>query len=422
MKKLCSGFVLYFFVTSMFAQDLRPPAYPLITHDPYFSIWSFTDDLNASPTKHWTGKEQSLVGLLKVDGKPYRFMGNVEKSYSSIIPAGDEKPYEANFTEADPGGDWMNTGFDDASWKKGLAPFGDNPSTAKTTWKSHDIWVRRIFDWNGGDLKNLFLKVIHDDNAEIYLNGEKIYDHVGWLSKYTYIPLSESQSRKLVKGKNILAIHVANTAGGASLDVGIAKEVQPAASKLIVPALQTKVALNATQTTYEFACGKVNLNLTFTSPLLMDNLDLLSRPVSYITAEMSSKDGAKHQVSLYFGASTALAVNNEYQGVVANGYISGQMNILKAGTREQPVLQKKGDDLRIDWGYMYVAVPEQYKAVQYIAPAKFAFNSFLAGNFRANGADTEGRQLMLNTVLPLGEVGSETVSRVILLGYDDGLA
>ncbi len=57
------------------AQEFRAPAYPLITHDPYFSIWSFTDTLTSSPTRRWTGTDHSLTGLLKVDGNVYRFMG-----------------------------------------------------------------------------------------------------------------------------------------------------------------------------------------------------------------------------------------------------------------------------------------------------------------------------------------------------------
>ena len=419
MKKLCALSAVYFSFGLLIAQGLRAPAYPLVTHDPYFSIWSFSDQLNATPTRHWTGKDQPLLGLIKVDGKTYRFLGDLGKAYNNIIPSGDERPFEAPYTETQPANGWMTTGFNDAAWKKGIAPFGDNEYMAKTLWKSQDIWMRRSFVWNGGDMNGLFLKLIHDDNAEIYLNGEKIYSHTGWLSKYHYIPLPESAAKKLVKGKNVLAVHVANTAGGASLDVGIVREVKLPANKLVMLAAQKKVTLNATQTIYEFSCGPVDLTLSFTSPLLMNNLNVLSRPVSYLTAAVVSNDGAKHDVELYFGASTALTVNAESQTVIASGYKSDQLNILKAGTKEQPVLQKKGDDLRIDWGYMYVAVPEKDRAVQYITPAKYAFNSFLSGTYRPNTSSTEGRQLMLNTVLSLGKVDKDTVSKLIMLGYDD---
>lgn len=54
---------------------LRPPATPLITIDPYFSVWSDADELNSKYTIHWTGKEHSIVGRLTVDGTAYRFLG-----------------------------------------------------------------------------------------------------------------------------------------------------------------------------------------------------------------------------------------------------------------------------------------------------------------------------------------------------------
>ena len=413
MKKILLATFLILACCSLHAQERKAPAYPLITHSPYFSIWSFSDTLNSSSTKHWTGKDQSLIGMISVDGDIYRFLGKEDKIYKTILPASDEVLYNSSYTESKPTDGWETAAFKDDSWKTGEAPFTDDSDQAKTLWISKDIWVRRKFTLSSTDVNQLILKLHNDDNVEVYLNGEKVYSRTGWTDDFKFIPIEN----KLKIGENILAIHCANTAGGSWLDAGLLDELKDNTSADVKLAEQKSVDINATQTIYQFKCGKADLQVTFTSPLLLTDMKVLTRPVSYITCKVKSNDGGYHKVNVYFGASTTVAVNQPSQEVAASQYSTVNLNILKAGTTQQPILKKKGDDLRIDWGYMYVALPKAEAAQQYITLENDAVNSFITNN--TTSTQKQGRQLMLNTVIPFGLVGKVKVEKFVELGYDE---
>ena len=104
--------------------DLRAPAYPLITIDPYTSAWSTTDRLYDSQVKHWTGRDFPLMGTLRVDGELYRFMGAEDIPMDALAPISYEQPWQGRYTFDAPAAGWEDRDFNDTSWKSGDAAFG----------------------------------------------------------------------------------------------------------------------------------------------------------------------------------------------------------------------------------------------------------------------------------------------------------
>jgi hypothetical protein len=246
---------------------MRPPAVPLVAHDPYFSIWSMADRLTDAGTVHWTGKPNAMFSSMRIDGKLYRIMGR------------DRRP---------------------------------------------------------------------------------------------------------------------------------------------APALeQTRLEVLPTRTIYEFAGAGVRVALTFFTPALPDDLDVLSRPLTYIEWSVSSADGKPHQASLYLEAASDLVVNTPDEFVWAARYQLDGEPVLRMGSRDQRILAKRGDDLRIDWGYLYLAPDRAENAAAFAGSrqqARVAFDS----TGRVPASDDLNDAPSSNAVLAYSvDLGALPAARYLMLAYDD---
>ena len=291
MKKACSRkFIanrwqsrpLWMFLLSMVScsgwltgvAQTRPPAVPLITHNPYFSIWSMGDRLTDGNTRHWTGSEQPLTGLMRIDNKVYRFMG------------------------------------------------------------------------------------AHPDS---------------------------------------------------------------------VPALQqTRVEVTPTSTRYAFEKDDVTLELTFFTPAFPEDLDVLSRPVTYLTWDVHTIDRQVHNVDLYLDVDPAIAVNSRDQQVVWGRSRAKGLTVLNVGSRDQQALNRSGDNVRVDWGYFHLATPD-------IQGSETSESSGAMDSFISSGGvpDADEMEMPLSpqtgaahlaVMFPLGQVGANVVSRHLLVSYTQGYA
>jgi hypothetical protein len=250
----------------------RPPAVPLVTHDPYFSTWSFTDQLSQDWTKHWTGFGRGMAGLMRIDGIAYRFAG----LYPPEVPAMVQERLEV--------------------------------------WPTRSIYTLRAHG--------------------------------------------------------------------------------------------------------------VEVVLTFTSPLLPENLDVLSRPVTYLDWKVRSTDGRTHAVKLYFDVSAEWAVNIEEQ-VNWGRFMLGDMHVLRIGSAEQSILRRSGDNLRIDWGYLYLAIPPQGRVQTVLSDFRSARDGFAKTGEIPTHDDLRMPRLasdawpVLACAFDLGKIGKAPVKRHILLAYDE---
>ncbi len=192
-----------------------------------------------------------------------------------------------------------------------------------------------------------------------------------------------------------------------------------------VPALpQVGLRVLPTRTIYDFEGPEAHVTLTFLTPALPDDIDVLARPLTYLTWDVRSLDGKEHAASLYFSAGAELAVDTTDQAVTwAREPVEG-LDVVRVGSEAQAVLRRKGDDLRIDWGHAYAAAPKG-EAVATVGPGQTCSGAFVERGTPPASIDprmprpVRANSPVLAFAFDLGTVGAKTVSRHLMLAYDD---
>ena len=192
----------------------------------------------------------------------------------------------------------------------------------------------------------------------------------------------------------------------------------------VPPLPQLSRAIWPTRTIYDFEGSGVHLTATFFTPALPQDLDVLSRPLTYLTWSVRSVDGKPHAVRLSVSASAQLAVDNQHETVVWGTSRVGDLTVLHIGDNQQPVLGKAGDNLRIDWGWADLAVPQQ-PDMSVATIGGDAFHKAVAGGTFGSDDDLAMPRAPRNDLplmavsFDLPDVSSAPVSRRAMLAYDD---
>lgn len=343
---------------------LTPPSWPLVTIDPYTSAWSPADKLYDAGVEHWTGKPFPLVGVLTVDGVEYRFLGKEKtEDYKAICHAGLDKHWDGFYTTKKPAKGWESPEFSmDPSWIRAEGGYGpENRKPLSATWiDAEDIWARREVSIPAiPDDAEVFLQANCKGINEYYVNGIAVPVADGDHS-CEYIPLPAEARESLKSGKVVLAGHsssmsVKRKVGNAMVDMGLYVR-NSYSEKHCSTAEQTSATVLPTRTVYTFDCGPVALELSFVAPLLLDDLSLVSRPVNYITYAVNARDGQKHDITLRIEAGAEWAQNYPMdEEARAETFEKNGISYARTGNIDQTVLSRSGDNVRIDWGYFYLA-------------------------------------------------------------------
>ena len=188
------------------------------------------------------------------------------------------------------------------------------------------------------------------------------------------------------------------------------------------PIEQTGFEITPLRTYYTFKNNFCELKVTFTSPLLLDDLELVSRPVSYVDYEINTLDGKDHTYKVVFAMNSEIAGDKRDTMVKI---VKESDNFIKVGAGEDGVLAYSGDRCTANWGWFCLFANDAHALAS--SEENFAIKGIYNRN-RAIGSYAEEikdekfmscmqKLICLEKVFELK--GEKSVKDFICIAYDD---
>jgi hypothetical protein len=198
------------------------------------SLWANTDNTGQTGDSYCqiTDVETEEDGLIsydrslwKVDPEPIRLAAegqNPNANATIILPTAMTKPTTWKYTDKYPGKGWFASKYDDNAWRSGQSAFGAGYDHIGTPWTDTpgDIWLRKEFTLTTIPTKP-FLRIIHDEDFEVYINGVEATHDSGYIGSYDDFDIDPDALAALKVGNNLIAVHCRQTTGGQVIDVGL---------------------------------------------------------------------------------------------------------------------------------------------------------------------------------------------------------
>jgi hypothetical protein len=142
----------------------------------------------------------------------------------TLVETSETTAQKWRYTITKPGAEWFKPDFDDSKWPEGDGGFGTKGTpgaVVRTEWKTDDIWIRRSFELKAAPAGDVFLRLHHDEDADVYLNGVLAARVSAYVTEYGPVPITAEARKALGAGKNVIAVKCHQTTGGQYIDVGL---------------------------------------------------------------------------------------------------------------------------------------------------------------------------------------------------------